>query len=43
MEKPNTKELESIIEQLAERLKKLERTVNRLESQISDLYYRAKR
>ena len=38
MEKRNKTELESILEQLAERLKKLERSINRIEGQVADLY-----
>ena len=39
----STAELEAIIEKLAERLKNLERTINRVEGQIADLYSRVRR
>ena len=38
----STKEFESIFEQLAERLKRLERALNRIEGQVADLYSRVK-
>lgn len=40
MEKRNKTGTEAVIEQLAERLKKLERSINRIEGQVADLYGR---
>jgi hypothetical protein len=42
MEKQNKTGIEAIIEQLADRLKKLERSINRIEGQVADLYGRVR-